>query len=143
MSNDPTPPLEPWSREFDLASTRSEIAAAVGQVLDACEQHGYEEAATFAIRLSLEEALANAMMHGNAGDDSKRIHLSCRVDHQRIAMTIQDEGPGYDPETVPDPTAEENLTIASGRGLALIKAFMTHVEIPQPGNRLELIFEKV
>ena len=58
-------------------------------------------------------------------------------------MAIQDEGPGYDPETVPDPTAVENLTIASGRGLALIKAFMTHVEIPRPGNRLELIFEKV
>ena len=143
MSNETSPSFESWSRDFDLASVRPEIDAAVAEILGACLELGYEEAATFAIRLSLEEALANAMLHGNAGDASKRILLHCHIDQTRVAMAIQDEGPGYDPETVPDPTADENLTIASGRGLALIKAFMTHVEIPRPGNRLELIFEKV
>ena len=132
-----------WERQYDLASTRPEIDQAVSEILEACTDQGYEESATFAIRLSLEEAMANAMMHGNAGDESKRIRLSCRIDGKQICLEIQDEGPGFDPDTVPDPTADENLTIASGRGLALIKAFMTRVEIPRPGNQLKLIFERV
>ncbi|MDG2424893.1 MAG: ATP-binding protein [Phycisphaerales bacterium] len=131
-----------WERTFDLASKRPEIDQAVAEVLQACTDQGLEEPATFAIRLSLEEAMANAMMHGNGGDETKRIILECQIDSGKVRMTIQDEGPGFDPETVPDPTADENLTIASGRGLALIKAFMTHVEIPRPGNRLELVFER-
>ena len=134
---------ELWERQYDLASTRPEVDRAVSEILEACTLHGYEEAATFAIRLSLEEAMANAMMHGNAGDESKRIQLSCSIGSTRISLEIQDEGPGYNPDTVPDPTADENLTIASGRGLALIKAFMTRVEIPRPGNQLRLVFERV
>ena len=137
-----SPKTEGWERRFDLASTRSDIDAAVAEVLKACADLGYDEPATFAIRLSLEEALANAMMHGNAGDEQKRIHLTCSVTADRVEMIIQDEGPGFDPGTVPDPTAEENLTIASGRGLALIRAFMTHVDIPRPGNQLRLVFER-
>ena len=135
--------FEGWERQYDLASTRPEIDRAVSEVLEACAAQGYEESATFAIRLSLEEAMANAMMHGNAGDESKRIQLNCSIGPQQICLEIQDEGPGYDPDTVPDPTADENLTIASGRGLALIKAFMTRVEIPRPGNHLKLIFERI
>ncbi|MEE2907330.1 MAG: ATP-binding protein [Planctomycetota bacterium] len=131
-----------WKRQFDLASSRTDIDVAVGEVLQACTDLGMEEPATFAIRLSLEEAMANAMTHGNGGDETKRILLDCHIDADQVVMAIQDEGPGFDPDTVPDPTADENLTIASGRGLALIKAFMTHVEIPRPGNRLELVFER-
>ena len=56
--------------------------------------------------------------------------------------TIEDEGTGYDPSTVPDPTADENLTIASGRGLALMKAFMSEVTVVAPGNRVELSYHK-
>ena len=132
-----------WHKAYDLASKRAEIEVAVSEVLEACTAKGFEDAATFAIRLSLEEALTNAMMHGNGGDESKRILFSCTITETRIEMGIQDEGPGFDPDTVPDPTADENLTIASGRGLALIKAFMTNVEIPRPGNQLQLVFEKV
>ena len=67
---------EGWERQYDLASSRPEIDRAVSEVLEACAAHGYEESDTFAIRLSLEEAMANAMMHGNAGDESKRIQLN-------------------------------------------------------------------
>ncbi|MCH2133348.1 MAG: ATP-binding protein, partial [Phycisphaerales bacterium] len=73
---------------------------------------------------------------------SKRIHFTCSATADRVEMTVQDEGPGFDPGTVPDPTAEENLTIASGRGLALIRAFMTQVDIPRPGNQLRLVYER-
>ncbi|MCH2134930.1 MAG: hypothetical protein MK116_14405, partial [Phycisphaerales bacterium] len=62
-----SPKTEGWERQFDLASTRADIDAVVAEVLKACTDLGYDEAATFAIRLSLEEAMANAMMHGNAG----------------------------------------------------------------------------
>ena len=56
-----------WEHRFDLASCRAEIDEVVGEVLQACRDQGFEEPATFAIRLSLEEAMANAMTHGNAG----------------------------------------------------------------------------
>ena len=101
-----------WERTFDLASKRPEIDQAVAEVLQACTDQGLEEPATFAIRLSLEEAMANAMMHGNGGDETKRIILECQIDSGKVRMTIQDEGPGFDPETVPDPTADENLPVA-------------------------------
>ena len=142
MTNDSDKKSDNWNRAFNLASNRAEIDKAVAEVLEACTASGLEEPSTFAIRLSLEEAMANAMMHGNGGDESKRINLECQIDSRQVRLKIEDEGPGFDPDTVPDPTADENLTIASGRGLALIKAFMTQVNIPRPGNCLELVFER-
>jgi serine/threonine-protein kinase RsbW len=58
------------------------------------------------------------------------------VDSSEINVAVEDMGPGFDPDAVPDPTADENLMIASGRGLTLMRAFMTEVEIVPPGNRI-------
>ena len=92
----------------------------------------------FAIRLALEEALSNAFKHGNKNDPRKKVELACRVDAQMVEIDIMDEGEGFDPNSVPDPTAEENIEIPAGRGLTLIRAFMTEVEIHPPGNRVRM-----
>jgi serine/threonine-protein kinase RsbW len=68
--------------------------------------------------------------------------LELSGDHDGLLAAIEDEGPGYDPDSVPDPTADENLTVASGRGLALIRAFMTEVTVVEPGNRLEIRYAR-
>mgnify|MGYP002021877954 CR=1 FL=1 len=84
------------------------------------------------------------VLRRNAGEITRRAGRSIEVeftgDASRCRTVIVDEGPGYDPDSVPDPTADENLTVASGRGLTLIRAFMTEVTVVAPGNRLEMTY---
>ena len=123
-----------------IASTRDAIDRVLETCLEGLLQCRHDETAGFAIRLAMEESLANAMNHGNGGDSSKTILVEFDVAPGRFRAVVEDQGPGFNPETVPDPTAEENLTIASGRGLALMKAFMSEVVVVPPGNRIELAY---
>jgi serine/threonine-protein kinase RsbW len=98
----------------------------------------WNETAAFAVRLAMEEALTNAVRHGHAGDDVLPIEIECSIGTDAITLSVTDQGPGFELSTVPDPRADENLTVASGRGLALIRAFMTEVKVVEPGNRIEM-----
>lgn len=120
----------------DIEEVQSEVAAQLAR-------HGYEETARFAIRLALEEALTNAFRHGNKNDPNKAVHFRCRIDGAEAHFEVEDEGPGFDPKTVPDPTHDENIEIPSGRGLMLMKAYMTEVEYDPPGNRLKMMYRRV
>lgn len=91
-----------------------------------------------AVRLSLEEALVNAIKHGNKLDKSKSVKIEVEMTRDRITIEIEDEGPGFLPESIPDPTLEENLGKPSGRGVFLIHSFMDTVEYTPPGNRLRM-----
>lgn len=101
-------------------------------------QNQYEDKEIFGIRLALEEAIVNAIKHGNQMDNAKKVHVFFRVDPDRFDVGVTDEGPGYDPEDVPDPLADENLERPSGRGLLLMRHYMTEVTIHPPGNRLTM-----
>ncbi len=100
------------------------------------KRHCFEEREIFSIRLALEEALVNAIKHGNQLDRNKNVHISYRVCAERFDIRIIDEGPGFDPTDVPDPFADENLERPCGRGLLLMKHYMTEVVFDPPGNRL-------
>ena len=102
------------------------------------ESCGYDEAAAFAVRLALEEAVANAFRHGNQGDIAKTISIHYTVAEEHVLISVRDQGSGFDPDSVPDPTLDSNLEIPSGRGIMLMRAYMTHVEIVPPGNRLDM-----
>lgn len=125
-----------------IASARDEIESLLQQIMVLLGGHGWDETSIFAVRLALEEGLSNAMRHGNSGDPHRLIQLELSGDYDGLLAAIEDEGPGYDPASVPDPTADENLTVASGRGLALIRAFMTEVTVVEPGNRLEIRYAR-
>jgi serine/threonine-protein kinase RsbW len=88
----------------------------------------------FGVHLSVEEALVNAIRHGNKMDPSKKVQVSCRLSPTAMRVEIIDEGPGFNPADVPDPTAPENLEVPSGRGIMLMKNFMTVVEYNAKGN---------
>src|SRR5437660_6316567 len=103
--------------------------------LKQCE---FEEREIFCIKLALEEALVNAIKHGNQMDRSKKVHISYRVSPERFDIRIADEGKGFDPEDVPDPMAPENLERPCGRGLLLMRHYMTEVTYHPPGNRLSM-----
>jgi serine/threonine-protein kinase RsbW len=103
--------------------------------LKACQ---FEEKEIFSIKLALEEALVNAIKHGNQMDRSKKVHISYRVSADCFEIKITDEGKGFDPEDVPDPMAPENLERPCGRGLLLMRHYMTEVTYHAPGNRLSM-----
>lgn len=136
MMNAAASSQESFSGRFVLNNRREEIELAEQSVLKAVEQRQYDQTSVFAIRLALEEALSNAFKHGNKGDPYKTVRMECRVDSKLVLIDIEDQGEGFDPDSVPDPTEQENVEIPSGRGLTLMRAFMTEVMIHPPGNRV-------
>lgn len=125
-----------------LPNRRDAIERASQDVIQALEAGSFDPTAVFAIRLALEEALTNAYKHGNREDPEKTVTLQCNIESRRVVIEVQDEGEGFDPGTVPDPTAEENIEIPSGRGIVLMQSFMTKVEYLPPGNKVRLVYEK-
>lgn len=109
------------------------------RILDDVKDIDYSAQATFAIQLALEEGLINAVKHGNKFDSTKNVHVEAKIDPVQAEIIIEDEGSGFDPSDVPDPTLEENLEKCSGRGILLIGAYMDFVEWTNGGRRLRMI----
>ena len=97
------------------------------------------EQEVFSVRLALEEALVNAIKHGNQMDRTKQVHISYRFLPDRFEIRITDEGGGFDPSDVPDPTAVENLERPCGRGLMLMRHYMTEVDYNDRGNSVFMV----
>ncbi len=93
-----------------------------------CEQLGFDEDARYWIWLATQEALNNAIKHGNKMDENKKVHFFIEVEGHEFRIVVKDEGDGFDLSKVPDPTNPENLLKTSGRGIFYIKSFMDHVE---------------
>jgi serine/threonine-protein kinase RsbW len=97
-------------------------------------RYGYSETECFRVHLSLEEAIVNAHKHGNRRDWGKSITLRYHVSAEGVVAQVEDEGPGFNPESVPDPLAPENLERPSGRGLLLMRSYLSGVCHNQQGN---------
>ena len=128
----------PYARETvipsDLAEARR-LQCEIEEALQACQ---FGEIEIFAIKLALEEALVNAIKHGNQMDPAKSVRVSYAVQSDRFDIRISDEGPGFDPDDVPDPTAPENLERPCGRGLLLIRHYMSEVTFQDRGNTIAM-----
>jgi serine/threonine-protein kinase RsbW len=91
------------------------------------------------IEMAIREALANAVLHGNLQDPRKKVRISCRVQRGRgISIVVRDEGQGFDPTKVPDPTAIENVESESGRGIHLMRALMDEVHFERGGTEVHM-----
>jgi serine/threonine-protein kinase RsbW len=110
-------------------------------ILASAEQHGFAGDSFFALRIALEEALVNAIKHGNRLDPQKKVHVEARVTAKRAEITVEDEGPGFNRRDVPDPTLGDNLHKCSGRGILLIEAYMNEVTWDRGGRRLRMVKE--
>ena len=109
------------------------------RIVEETSHYGYDEEIIFAVRLSLEEALTNAIRHGNLGDTTKKIQVRYRVDSEAVEVFIGDEGKGFDPKNVPDPTFPDRLECPSGRGIMLMRAYMNEVVYNDRGNEVRLV----
>ncbi len=135
----------PSSRTRARVSLRNEveaIRAVQDEVIGAAEGMGYGEAARFAVRLALEEAIYNAFRHGHRLMPGEAIELSWKVQNDRVTITVADKGPGFDPAQVPDPTADDRLEVPNGRGLLLMRAYMSRVEYNDKGNRVTMVYQR-
>jgi serine/threonine-protein kinase RsbW len=111
------------------------IQEQIEQLLHERQAHDHD---IFSIRLALEEALVNAIKHGNQMDPGKKVRISYRVLADRFEVAISDEGTGFNPNDVPDPTAAENLERACGRGLMLMRHYMSEVHYNDRGNAVSM-----
>jgi len=109
------------------------------RIIDEVHRAGYTSQNIFAIKLALEEAMINAIKHGNRLDMKKHVHVQYKVTPEQVEIIIQDEGEGFRREDVPDPTLEENITKCSGRGILLIEAYMNTVEFSDGGRRVRMV----
>lgn len=109
------------------------------RILALLEERAYSQKDLFGVKLALEEALVNAIKHGNGLDPDKMVRVRYEISSEKVSIDIEDEGAGFDPADVPDPTDDENLEKPSGRGLMLMKAFMTSIEYNTRGNRVIMV----
>ncbi len=94
----------------------------------------------FNMLVVLTEAVNNSIIHGNQADPYKNVRVQCRPNGQRLKFTITDEGKGFNPERLPDPTSPERLTQPNGRGVFLMRQLSDTVEYFDHGRRVEIQF---
>jgi len=127
------------TKTWTVTSTMGEVIGVLKQIVEMVTQAGFRKEAVFAVRLALDEALANAVKHGNQNDPSRSVKVEVGIDDAKVTISIEDEGAGFDPVCLPDPTSEENITRPCGRGVMLMKAYMTQVSFNERGNRVTLV----
>lgn len=132
------PDLWTWCYRQRIASDPTAGRAVVTTLLRELGARGWAEDDVFAVHLALEEALVNAIKHGNQRDPSKSVQVICRLAPDRIQIEVEDEGEGFDPGSVPDPTRDENLEVPSGRGIMLMRCYMTSLDFNDKGNRVKM-----
>ena len=145
MSQD-TPPRDPaaqppdevagWHRVIHLPSERGASRMVTEDLLEQLGTYGWDPSDIFSIHLAAEEAIVNAIVHGNKLDPHKRVLVDCLVTPVLVRVEITDEGAGFDPANVPDCTLDERLEVPSGRGVMLMRTFMTRIEYNAKGNRV-------
>jgi serine/threonine-protein kinase RsbW len=129
-----------WIDEFDIRipSSTTEGQKVQERIISRLEEIGFPARGIFGVRLALEEALVNAIKHGNGLDPNKEVFVFCQISHDKVRVVIEDQGPGFRLADVPDPTEDENLEKPGGRGIMLMRAFLSLVEYNERGNRVVL-----
>ncbi len=130
--------IDGWHFEKRIASEPDNCSFIIGLLLDQLEAFQWENRDTFGIHMAMEEAVMNAIYHGNQSDPMKHVHVVIEICDKRFSTRITDQGPGFDPDIIPDPTLEENLEKTSGRGVMLMKSFMDRVTYNECGNSVEM-----
>ncbi len=115
------------------------ISGVVDTLSKTLEQLDVPEQKRFEIALAVQEALANAVVHGCGNDSSKQVRCRLKSDPQgRIVIIVTDPGPGFSPALLADPMRDENLYAGHGRGVYLIRQLMDEVEFEQNGNEIRM-----
>ena len=122
-----------------FASTTSAVAETLSEALEALAEQGWcKPDQTFSIRLCLEEALVNAVVHGNQNEPGRQVTVRIFDEGEVCKISVQDEGNGFDPESI----QMADCTDLGGRGVCLIKEYMDHVTFDGVNKCLEMVFKR-
>jgi len=108
-------------------------------VLDVAEEVGLNENKFNNIALAVAEAISNSIKHGNKNDKNKKVFIKIEVKNDQMIVTLKDEGTGFDPNTVPDPTRPENILKESGRGVHIMRSLLDDLRYNFTPNGTEII----
>ncbi len=135
----PDPNNETTFVECVIKSDLTETAGPRERILAEMNRLGYPEPACFAAKLSLEEAITNAVRHGNSCKPGTLVTIRYAVGKEKTAIIIRDEGKGFIPESVPDCTDPKRLATPDGRGILLMNAYMDEVCYRDQGREVYLV----
>lgn len=125
---------------LELPNDLRAIERAVNYLIERGQDVGFnEERLRLNLRVGLTEALANAMLYGNCRDPDKRVRIEAQVSQVVVTVRVTDEGRGFNPAIVSDPTLPRNRVRPGGRGIFLIKKLMDRVEFNERGNSITMV----
>ncbi len=120
----------------DIRSIEHAVEYVTRHCTSCCE---YARRLNLNFRVGLTEALSNAMLYGNNSDPEKSVRVEVAIKLEEVSVRVTDQGVGFDPTTVPDPTLPANISKSGGRGIFLMKAFMDEVQFNDRGNSVTLV----
>ncbi|NIA07260.1 MAG: ATP-binding protein [Actinobacteria bacterium] len=133
MSSDST------SQSLTIASELTAARQVEQYLMTSLRERSCPQDILFAVRLALEEALSNAIKHGNGLDPSKTVTVKFSVGPDKLQIAIADQGDGFNPLAVPDPTTDDHLEQPNGRGIMLMRAYMDEVAYNSRGNEVRMV----
>jgi serine/threonine-protein kinase RsbW len=125
-----------------LDSTLATINTVEQTAHDYALKAGFHEDELGNISLAAREAAVNAVMHGNQQDPAKKVDFSIELTGDALIIRVADQGQGFDPDSLPDPLAPENILRGSGRGIFLIRTFMDELKFRRLDSGTELTLVK-
>ncbi|MDM4018560.1 ATP-binding protein [Roseiconus lacunae] len=127
-----------WTLRREIPSDTTIGSELVDELLAAMTEREWPSADLFRTQLAYQEAIVNAIRHGNHSDPDKTVTVEMSCDDQRATITITDQGDGFDPNDVPDPRSDELLEVPGGRGVLLINEIMNEVAYNDRGNQIKM-----
>ena len=126
-----------------LASRFENIEVAERALVNLCQRAGCASDEEYWLITALREAVANAVRHGNRQDPERVVRVAYSIENSTITIRVEDEGQGFNPEDIPDPTDPENLLRPNGRGIFYMRQFMNRVDFsPTPAGGTEVVMVK-
>ena len=131
-----------WCDEQTIYSKPGAARKSLAKLVACLERLQWEQIDIVAIQLSMEEALVNAIRHGNRDDESKTIRIAYQADSRTVRIEISDQGDGFDPLQLVDPTRPDRVHLPTGRGVFLMRNYMDSVEFNDVGNRVTMVKQR-
>lgn len=128
-------------KELEITSSPERIYEVEQFIEEIRDFLGFKDDVFGNVMVAITEAVNNSIFHGNRGDASKKVRIHCAsLSPYRIMVAVEDEGNGFDPEGLPDPTAPENLESPGGRGVFLMRHLSDEIRFESAGRRVEMVF---
>jgi serine/threonine-protein kinase RsbW len=125
--------------DVTMAADREAVDGLIDRILETVTKMGCAAGKEFEIRLALDEALTNAIVHGCKNDPTKSIQCCVACDEERgVLIVVRDPGPGFDPSSIPSPVLGKNIFATHGRGIYLVNQLMDEVRFERGGTEIHM-----